>query len=836
MPSPVFFAYFRRALLAFVFVAIGMALYLGGETHAATMTVHLLVLSTTTYLMGERAAGTSGDHSSYMGMLVWVVYLCVLCFVLVTSMMLSVDKPYLGLCYLSVYTCSTAYAGGKVALVTLLVERLRILRDASRDAPLSRWKDRHWLAMMGLMVPYLGCGSILLANIHANISKTNTCFLNIQQISTISMLSWNTFASLVIGFSFVWETVKLQRFRDGSKSLRVSLRGVHPAGAVVACLIYITFSCANIISLIYNEHQHYRTCLTLCVCDKWFGMFVTDYMSGLVADMEKVRTDAEEAMDAIAVMELDRLEHLEREPTSRVQASLARIIGLLRDIKQFIPSTYLASLKADSEDVIEDDAYNVTLTRTDAPGTVSGRAAIVFTDIVSSTQLWEACPEGMAKGMRLHNKTVRDCIAEMNGYEVKTIGDAFMVSFDTSHEAVSFGVLVQERMYGLTWPQELVDFSLAPKEEKESKVGMQLRIGVNAGDTRVEFNGITGRADYFGPTVNVAARIESRCVAGSVAAPQAVYDEWKTACGDSGLSVAMGDIELKGVGQKVSLVCVIPSSMPWREKAVKALLRRPSLTGKLDPKRSMCSTRSSAHTATRVHERKQDFEGKLATVARIELRFTETSGDPIGSLNEKLGKVIGSLERTEGSITALFGSHVIAGWNTSRRNMNHVQSSFVFCQMLHKSTMWAYSDGPVFVGLCTGTVYAATLGAAGQRFMTSIGACLGMAGHVLHRSINHRVFALYCTLLDTPVTYSASTRPVLRWDVKRIRGTATADVHEVCLETNDFEEELEWGWTQDYWTAFAEGNEKQIREKCESNTCLMDMLNTVCDTSVFLYC
>ena len=834
MPSPVFFAYFRRALLTSVFVAIGMALYLGGETDAACQTVHLMAIATTAYLMGERAAGTSGDHSSLTDFLVWSVYLCVLGFVLVTSTVLTVDKPYMGLCYLSVYSCGVFYGGGKVALVMLLVERLRILRDASRDQALSRWKDRHWMVMMGFMLPYLASAAILMANIDAVLSPTRTCFILISLLATYPVLSYNTFFTIIVSGCFFWETWKLKR-KGGLSTLRVSLRGVSPTGALLSCLIYLTCSTMNVGSFLFNSRQHYRTCLTLCVMDLWVGMFVTDYMSGLVADMEKVRTDAEEAMDAIAVMELDRLEHLEREPTSRVQASLARIIGLLRDIKQFIPSTYLASLKADSEDVIEDDAYNVTLTRTDAPGTVSGRAAIVFTDIVSSTQLWEACPEGMAKGMRLHNKTVRDCIAEMNGYEVKTIGDAFMVSFDTSHEAVSFGVLVQERMYGLTWPQELVDFSLAPKEEKESKVGMQLRIGVNAGDTRVEFNGITGRADYFGPTVNVAARIESRCVAGSVAAPQAVYDEWKTACGDSGLSVAMGDIELKGVGQKVSLVCVIPSSMPWREKAVKALLRRPSL---IEPKRvSKCSTtKSSVQTATRVHERKQDFEGKLATVARIELRFTETSGDPIGSLNEKLGKVIGSLERTEGSVTALFGSHVIAGWNTSRRNMNHVQSSFVFCQMLHKSTMWAYSDGPVFVGLCTGTVYAATLGAAGQRFMTSIGACLGMAGHVLHRSINHRVFALYCTLLDTPVTYSASTRPVLRWDVKRLRGTATVDVHEVCLETNDFEDELEWGWTQDYWTAFAEGNEKQIRDKGLNDATLMKIVNTVCDTSVFLYC
>ena len=155
MPSPVFFAYFRRALLTLVFVVIGVALYVGGETDASVQTVHLMMMATTTYLMGERAAGTSGDHFSYMGMLVWVVYLAVFCFVLVTSTALTVDKPYLGLCHLSVYACAVFYAGGKVALVILLVERLRILRDASRSSPLSRWRDRYWLVMMGFMVPIL---------------------------------------------------------------------------------------------------------------------------------------------------------------------------------------------------------------------------------------------------------------------------------------------------------------------------------------------------------------------------------------------------------------------------------------------------------------------------------------------------------------------------------------------------------------------------------------------------------------------------------------------------------------------------------------------------------
>ena len=674
-------------------------------------------------------------------------------------------------------------------------------------------------------------GLILLLSLGARISPTNTCFLQVKPLASISIVGYNTVFSLILSACFFWETLKLQR---GLTQLRVSLRGVSPAGAVVACLLFASFSTMNIGSFIFNEHQHYRTCLTLCVVDKWIGMFVTDYMSGLVADMEKVRTDAEEAMDAIEVMDLENLEHLEREPTSRVQASLARIIGLLRDIRQFIPTAYLTSLKQET-DSATDDALLVALTRTDAPGAVSGRAAIVFTDIVSSTQLWEACPEGMAKGMRLHNKSVRDCIAELNGYEVKTIGDAFMVSFDMPHEAVSFGLLVQERMYGITWPQDLVDFcSSINILTKESKLGMQLRIGVNAGPVRVEFNSMTGRADYFGPTVNVAARIESRCVAGSVTAPQEVYDDWKRENSDAGFGIGMGDIELKGVSQKCALVSVIPPALPWREKAVKDALRKDN---KPTMKSNSNGTISTSLSGLKNDEKEQVLEGRLATIARVEMRFLETSTHPIKNLNEKLGKVISSLERTEGSVLTVFGSQLIASWNTSRRNVRHVQCSFNFCQLLHKSILWAYSDNPVFVGICTGTVYPATLGAAGQRFLTSIGACLVMAGHLLHQSIGCRMFALYSAVRETPEVYTSLTRPLSVWEVKRVAGTTSTTVHQVSTllqGMTQIVEDLEWGWTKEYWTAFAAGDEKTIREKCATDSTLLLAMDAKIHQSVTL--
>eukprot|EP01061_Rhynchopus_euleeides_P006148 TRINITY_DN15220_c0_g1_i1.p1 TRINITY_DN15220_c0_g1~~TRINITY_DN15220_c0_g1_i1.p1 ORF type:complete len:206 (+),score=55.02 TRINITY_DN15220_c0_g1_i1:36-620(+) len=141
-----------------------------------------------------------------------------------------------------------------------------------------------------------------------------------------------------------------------------------------------------------------------------------------------------------------------------------------------------------------------------APGTASQEATIVFTDILSSTSIWELVPEAMRKGIRTHNAVVRSVLAEHGGYEVKTIGDAFMTAFPEARTGADFGLAVQEQLLAAAWPAALLEVPICRQTERWG--GLTVRVGVNHGPVTVEVNTVTSRVDYFGHTVNMAARLE----------------------------------------------------------------------------------------------------------------------------------------------------------------------------------------------------------------------------------------------------------------------------------------------------------------------------------------
>lgn len=177
----------------------------------------------------------------------------------------------------------------------------------------------------------------------------------------------------------------------------------------------------------------------------------------------------------------------------------------------------------------KDDIGDRTLARLDReiPPPV-GMVALVFTDIKNSTALWET-NQGMQTAIKMHNALLRRQLRNIGGYEVKTEGDAFMVSFPTVAGAVLWAFTCQLMLIQEDWPREILECEDGKEVLDENGTvlyrGLSVRMGIHWGAPVCEADPITRRMDYFGPMVNRAARISSAADGGQITVSRDVVNE-----------------------------------------------------------------------------------------------------------------------------------------------------------------------------------------------------------------------------------------------------------------------------------------------------------------------
>jgi predicted ATPase len=108
----------------------------------------------------------------------------------------------------------------------------------------------------------------------------------------------------------------------------------------------------------------------------------------------------------------------------------------------------------------------------------------LFTDVEGSTALWETDPDSMRVALERHDGAVRAAVDAHGGRVFATGGDGFAVVFARATDAVAAAAEAQ----------------LSVRRLGES-VPIRVRMGIHTGEA-VERGG-----DYFGPTVNRAARL-----------------------------------------------------------------------------------------------------------------------------------------------------------------------------------------------------------------------------------------------------------------------------------------------------------------------------------------
>jgi class 3 adenylate cyclase/predicted ATPase len=134
----------------------------------------------------------------------------------------------------------------------------------------------------------------------------------------------------------------------------------------------------------------------------------------------------------------------------------------------------------------------------------TGIFTFLFTDIEGSTHLWEHHPDAMRDGLRRHNAIIRDAIESNNGRVFKTVGDEFCTVFDDPCDAFTAALSSQRTLHAEPWPEDIGE--------------LKVRMALHTGPADVEYR------DYFGPTLNRIARLESAAHGGQVLLSEVISD------------------------------------------------------------------------------------------------------------------------------------------------------------------------------------------------------------------------------------------------------------------------------------------------------------------------
>jgi predicted ATPase/class 3 adenylate cyclase len=150
----------------------------------------------------------------------------------------------------------------------------------------------------------------------------------------------------------------------------------------------------------------------------------------------------------------------------------------------------------------------------------TGTVTFLFTDLESSTRLWEEHPDAMQGALARHDEILRDAIAAHNGHIVKMTGDGAHAAFTNAEEAVAAAVDAQRGLAAESWG--------APRE-------LRVRMGIHTGPAEAR------DGDYFGTAVNRAARLMSAANGGQIVV--------SLATGELVRDVLRDDVRLNDLGE-----------------------------------------------------------------------------------------------------------------------------------------------------------------------------------------------------------------------------------------------------------------------------------------------
>jgi predicted ATPase/class 3 adenylate cyclase len=184
-----------------------------------------------------------------------------------------------------------------------------------------------------------------------------------------------------------------------------------------------------------------------------------------------------------------------------------------------------------------------------APALPSGLVTFVMTDIEGSTKMFRRLGDAYPPLLDAHNELLRAEWTAHRGVEVKTVGDAFIVAFESASDALAACVSAQRAIADHSWPPDAI---------------VRIRIGVHSGIAYPR------DGDYVALSLHQAARVVSAANGGDVLASE---DAVAAAGEGAGVGIEpLGAFRLRDFDRPVRLAAVVDAgARPAATVAVRAV-------------------------------------------------------------------------------------------------------------------------------------------------------------------------------------------------------------------------------------------------------------------------
>jgi class 3 adenylate cyclase len=127
----------------------------------------------------------------------------------------------------------------------------------------------------------------------------------------------------------------------------------------------------------------------------------------------------------------------------------------------------------------------------------TGVLTFCVSDIEGSTAMWDSEPAAMAEALVRHDELIADCVESHGGRFLKSLGegDSTLSVFDTARQALEAALAASRALAREPWPGALE---------------ISVRFALHTGEAQRR------DLDYYGPTLNLAARLRAQAGGGQV--------------------------------------------------------------------------------------------------------------------------------------------------------------------------------------------------------------------------------------------------------------------------------------------------------------------------------